>query len=84
MRDPHSTPPPPRLTLLAALCVLITAVACDPGDRPRGAPSEPPARLTLDTVAVVHNELLFLVLDVEHLLVLRTGGSADTGEGAGR
>lgn len=73
------------MTLLAALCVLITAVACDPGDRPRGAPSEPPARLTLDTVAVVHNDLLFLVLDVKRGYVrYRTGGSADTGEGAGR
>ena len=65
MRDPHSTPPPPRLTLLATLCVLITAVACDPGDRPSGTLVEPPARLTLDTVGVVHNDLLFLVQDVK-------------------
>ncbi len=71
MHDPHSGALPSRLTLLAALCVLITAVACDPGGRPRGTPSEPPARLTLDTVAVVHNDLLYLVQDVEHLLVLR-------------
>ncbi len=65
MHDSHRAPLPPRLSLLATLSVLITAVGCEPGGRQPAAPAEPPARLTLDTVAIVHSDLLYFVEDVK-------------------
>ena len=65
MHDPHRAPLPPRLTLLATLCVLITTVGCEPGDQRPEAPAEPPATPTLDTVAVIHNDLLYFVQEVK-------------------
>ena len=60
-----SAPLLPRLGLLATLCVLTTAAGCEPGGRQPAAPAEPPARLTLDTVVVVHSDLLYFVQDVK-------------------
>ena len=65
MHDLHRAPFPPRLTLLATLSVLITAVGCEPGGQQPEAPAEPPAKLALDTVAVIHNDLLYFVQEVK-------------------
>ncbi len=75
------SPSPPRVSLLATLSVLITAAGCDPGGRQTEAPAEPPARLALDTVAVVHSDLLYYVDEVKRgpdgLLVVMQRGPAE-------
>ncbi len=48
-------------SLVATLSLLITAVGCEPGDREPAAAAAPPAKLTLDTVAVIHSDLLHSV-----------------------
>ena len=81
MHDLHRPPLPSRLGLLATLSVLITAVGCEPGGRQPEAPAEPPARLALDTVAVVHSDLLYFVQRVKRgpdgLLVVMQIGPAE-------
>ena len=81
MHDLHRAPFPPRLTLLATLSVLITAVGCEPGGQQPEAPAEPPAKLALDTVAVIHNDLLYFVQEVKRgpggLLVVMKAAPAE-------
>lgn len=81
MHDLHLSPFPPRLSLPATLSVLIAAAGCGPGDQPSVAPAEPSARLTLDTVAVVHSDLLYFVRRVKRgpdgLLVVMQIGPAE-------
>lgn len=64
MHDLHRAPLPRRLSLLATLSVPLTAVGCEPGGRQPEVPAEPPARLALDTVAVIHSDLLYFVQEV--------------------
>lgn len=74
----HRIPTALRWSCPATLPLLITAIACEPDDRQPDPPAEPPATLTLDTVAVIHSGLLHFVQDVArgpdgHLVVLNIG-----------
>ncbi len=63
-RQDHGIPAPLRWLCPATLPLLIALVGCQPGDRESETPAEPPPKLFLDTVAVIHSDLLHYVRNV--------------------